>query len=164
MLTFLPYPTDFRRCALALDQRRLGKQRWETLQILNSLTGVRDGWRSHPAVLMWSGYESQLVSYGVAVCDEWIERGFRDTCREKILDHLSVVLAVRSEAETDEVPLWARLPHERTLLGSSHRYMLYQKSPEDYPQFSKEPKPVEGRYFWPGGSPHRPAIWGLVDS
>jgi hypothetical protein len=35
--TFLPYP-DFAASAQALDQRRLGKQRVEALQVLRALT------------------------------------------------------------------------------------------------------------------------------
>lgn len=164
MQTFLPYPDDFRRSALALDHKRLGKQRVETLQLLNSLTGVRSGWRQHPALRMWVGYEAQLVRYGVAICDEWIQRGFKDTCRDKILDHLPVVLACRLESEADEDPMWVRLSYERKRLGSSHRWMLHQKSPGDYPQFCQQPEPEGGGYFWPQGCSYRKAIWDLVES
>ncbi len=53
MQTFLPYP-DFAESARVLDNKRLGKQRVEVLQILNVLTdSTRKGWRNHPAVAMW---------------------------------------------------------------------------------------------------------------
>lgn len=69
MQTFLPY-ADFDRCAEVLDNRRLGKQRVETLQIMRALTVPGYAWQSHPAVLMWKGYEEALAAYGMAVCRE----------------------------------------------------------------------------------------------
>jgi hypothetical protein len=62
--TFLPYP-DFARSAAVLDDRRLGKQRVETLQILRALTRPDYGWRHHPAVLMWKGHEVSLDAFAV---------------------------------------------------------------------------------------------------
>ena len=43
-----------------LDHRRLGKQRVEVLQILRALTRERYGWKSHPVVRMWAGYDEAL--------------------------------------------------------------------------------------------------------
>jgi Pyrimidine dimer DNA glycosylase len=40
--TFLPYP-DFARTAAVLDDRRLGKQRVEVLQILNAMHRTNGG-------------------------------------------------------------------------------------------------------------------------
>lgn len=67
--TFVPY-ADYRNSATILDDRRLGKQRVETLQILHVLLGLRTdpdtgviapyeprGWRTHPAELMWKGVD-----------------------------------------------------------------------------------------------------------
>ncbi|WP_234470062.1 MSMEG_6728 family protein, partial [Streptomyces sp. MBT70] len=70
MQTFLP-DSDFRRSALLLDRRRLGKQRVEALQVLRGLTVPGYGWRRHPAVRMWSGYEEALVRYGLEICRVW---------------------------------------------------------------------------------------------
>ena len=64
--------------------KRLGKQRVETLQILQTLT-YGSKWRNHPAVKMWDGYIPALVEYGVAICEEWLARGYKDTCLEKVL-------------------------------------------------------------------------------
>jgi hypothetical protein len=60
MQTFLPYP-GFLHSARSLDRRRLGKQRVETLQVLRGLTWPRYGWRHHPTVKMWAGYEEALL-------------------------------------------------------------------------------------------------------
>ena len=61
MQTFLPYPDD-RASAADLDDRRLGKQRVETLQILRALTWRTYGWQNHPAVRMWRGFVPALVA------------------------------------------------------------------------------------------------------
>lgn len=64
MQTFLPI-ADFEQSLKCLDYRRLGKQRVEAKQILNVLSPDYDkkGWRNHPAVLMWKGYEESLKYY-----------------------------------------------------------------------------------------------------
>lgn len=66
-----------------MDNRRLGKQRVETFQIMRALlTG--QGWVNHPATLMWKGHELTLLAYQQAVCNEWINgRGFADSCWNK---------------------------------------------------------------------------------
>jgi hypothetical protein len=73
--TFLPFES-FAETAAVLDQRRLGKQRVEVLQILRALTRDGYGWRSHPAVLMWKGHEEALGAYGRAIVDAWTALGF----------------------------------------------------------------------------------------
>lgn len=80
MQTFLPYG-DFDRTAAALDYRRLGKQRVEAFQILKTLEGGSQGWRNHPAVLMWRGYESSLRQYMRVMILEWVRRGYRNTMK-----------------------------------------------------------------------------------
>ena len=59
MQIFAPYK-DFRRSLQSLDNKRLGKQRVETFQILNNLLGrpKKDGtpykgWTNHPCCVMW---------------------------------------------------------------------------------------------------------------
>ena len=81
--TFVPY-ADFAQTARVLDTKRLGKQRVEVIQIVRALTVLGYAWASHPAVLMWKGYEEALGSYGLAMCDEWRRRGFDDTCAATI--------------------------------------------------------------------------------
>lgn len=78
MQTFLPYP-DFEQSLRVLDNRRLGKQRVEALQIFRTITGVTSGWRHHPAVRMWQGFETALSRYADLAIRLWIERGFRNT-------------------------------------------------------------------------------------
>jgi hypothetical protein len=58
MQTFLP-SANATIAASMLDSKRLNKQILECYQILNVLSGKSKGggWRNHPAVLMWKGYE-----------------------------------------------------------------------------------------------------------
>ena len=76
MQTFLPYP-DFDKSARVLDYRRLGKQRLEAKQILNTLEGTSSGWANHPTVLMWKGYEDALRIYFNVMSEEWQRRGYK---------------------------------------------------------------------------------------
>ncbi|HWD39650.1 MAG TPA: MSMEG_6728 family protein [Fimbriimonas sp.] len=134
MQTFLPYP-DFAESARVLDNKRLGKQRVEVLQILNVLTdSTRKGWRNHPAVAMWRGHEGALIEYGVAICNEWIGRGFRDTVRLKLLDR---------QIPPSPLPAW--LGDE--CFHSSHRSILLQKNPDHYAQFGWD-DPIQ-ECHWP---------------
>lgn len=79
MQTFLPYP-DFERSARCLDTRRLGEQRIEANQILRTLEQLdgfqRRGWRDHPAIRMWQGYEDALRLYINVMMNEWTRRSF----------------------------------------------------------------------------------------
>jgi hypothetical protein len=77
--TFLPF-ANFKKCAKSLDNKRLGKQRVEAKQIINILTNSTEtkGWKNHPAVLMWKGYEKALMMYYNEMVNEWILRGFKN--------------------------------------------------------------------------------------
>jgi hypothetical protein len=138
MQTFLPYPS-FKDSAAVLDRQRLGKQRVEVLQLLNVLTGVRQGWGNHPAAKMWRGYESALAVYGCVMCREWTGRGYNDTCYGKILERVPAAFN-----EVLVLPPW---------VGSSdfhlsHRSNLLRKLPEHYrPLFGDISDDLE--YVWP---------------
>lgn len=138
MQTFLPYP-NFARSAEALDNKRLGKQRVETLQIMTALLEGR-GWVHHPAVKMWSGYEGLLMFYQEVVCFEWLRRGFRDSCYVKTADLFFSYHRSQSLAE----PLWLGNPD----FHLAHQSNLIRKDPEYYsPQFPEVPDNLP--YIWP---------------
>ena len=80
MQTFLPY-ADPRASAACLDDRRLGKQRVETFQVLRAITWPTYGWKHHPVTRMWRGFVPALVAYGLACVDEWAARGHADATR-----------------------------------------------------------------------------------
>jgi hypothetical protein len=160
MQTFLPYD-DFAASARVLDQRRLGKQRVEALQVLNALTVPGHGWRNHPAVLMWQGYEEALVRYCLEICRVWTDHGFNDTCAIKASTALHERLGiarVRTQAElaaAGDLPPW--LGDEA--LHRSHRAALLRKDPDHYgPRFDEEglgDESDDGGYVWPVRSPRR---------
>jgi hypothetical protein len=96
MQTFMPYAEYF-KCAQVLDNKRLGKQRVEALQIFQILKkryawyqtnnpshilnekGNLIGFLNHPAVLMWEGHSISLMHYIGSMVYEWKRRGFENT-------------------------------------------------------------------------------------
>ena len=149
MQTFLPYP-DFAATAAVLDPRRLGKQRVEVLQILRGLTMPGYGWRHHPAVKMWAGYEEALVRYGLEICRVWSALGYADTCATSLTTELASrcgVSLVRGQPElaaTGDLPPWLGDP----ALHLSHRAALLRKDPERYgSEFDAVPDDLP--YVWP---------------
>lgn len=137
MQTFLPY-ASFSESAKVLDRQRLGKQRVETWQILRALCSGA-GWMNHPVTKMWRGHASCLATYGIVICTEWIERGYRDTMLPRFDPYL-----------TDE-------PISPSWLGDeafhrSHRSNLLRKNPTHY------------REFWPDEPDDLPYVWPVMMS
>jgi Pyrimidine dimer DNA glycosylase len=150
--TFLPY-ADFERSARALDPKRLGKQRVETIQVVRALTVPGYGWANHPAALMWKGFEEALGRYGIVCCDVWTELGFGDTCAATIGRDLRAagVEQIRSQ---DELAAAGLLPPwlGDEALHRSHRSALVRKDPDHYrPLFPDDPDDLP--YLWPVRSP-----------
>lgn len=142
MQTFLPYP-DFRRSAECLDNRRLGKQRVEAMQILMTLLDASRGWQNHPAVRMWRGCEYALGLYGIEVCNEWRRRGFKDTCKEKII----ALLEQLPDRVTDFRPTFPPWLGDEDF-HRSHQSNLVRKDREYYGgQFPGVPDDLP--YVWP---------------
>ncbi|WP_043615165.1 MSMEG_6728 family protein [Nonomuraea candida] len=150
MQTFLPYP-DFAATAAVLDPLRLGKQRVETLQILRALTVPGYGWRHHPVVKMWAGYEEALVRYGLEVCGHWCSMGRSDTCASTMTTELARLRGtpvVRTQPGLDaagELPPW--LGDEA--LHRSHRSALLRKDPSFYRPVFGDEEPDDLDYVWP---------------
>ena len=133
MQTFLPY-SNFQNSVKVLDYRRLGKQRVETFQVLNILLDRTDskGWRNHPVVTMWRGYEEALKSYQNATITEWILRGYNNNMKFEEVNPNKVILP----------PWFGSYNFHR-----SHRSNLLRKDFEYYSQFFSEPVDLE--YIWP---------------
>lgn len=137
MQTFLPY-ADFERSARVLDRQRLGKQRVETWQLIRANDGLTKGWVNHPAARMWRGYTTALAYYGIAVCEEWIRRGYKDT----MLDRFQQI--VELENGRYENPSWLG----RTDIHVSHQSNLVRKLPGHYREFFPH-VPDDLEYIWP---------------
>ena len=128
MQTFLPY-ADFQTSASVLDRARLGKQRVEAYQLLLGQ------FPNHPAAKMWKGFEGALSLYALAICDEWIGRGYKDTVRDKILG--------LSQEGTRSVPPWFGRPS----FHLAHQSNLVRKNPSFYrPLFGDIPDDIP--YEW----------------
>jgi len=135
MQTFLPYP-EFDKTAKVLDRARLGKQRIEAKQIMQVLLNETEkkGWRNHPAVKMWKGYEAKLAEYGVAICTEWIARGY--------VDNQLTYFSARTTQSAD-APEW--LGDEE--FHKAHQSNLVRKDAEHYSKYFDIVNDLP--YVWP---------------
>ena len=142
MQTFLPWP-EFHWSAHTLDNKRLGKQRVETLQIMTALLHGT-GFVHHPAVKMWKGYERALLAYQQAICREWSSvRGFDDSCWDKT--RLMFLDAVKDPMATPLI-----LP---AFIGNvdfhiSHQSNLLRKDEQHYRKFFPGIRD-DHDYIWP---------------
>lgn len=137
MQTFLP-AADFRATAAFLDNRRLGKQRVECKQIYRALTGQSKGWTNHPATKMWRSHEGTLLWYAITICEEWRDRGFKDSLLpefEWLYYHGKF---------SDATPAW--LGDVR--LHASHRSNLLRKDSAWYGKYNWTEGP-DLEYYWP---------------
>lgn len=127
MQTFLPYP-DFKGSISCLDNKRLGKQRVEVLQML------KGQWIYHPATKMWKGYENALALYGIMACEEYLLRGFRDNTRFSIMEFYDIDSIIA-------MPPW----FGQVEFHQSHQSNLKRK----YPEYYKFNVPDNLPYCWP---------------
>ncbi len=135
MQIFLPY-ADIEQSALVLDTQRLMKQRVESLQILNTIQGKSEGWRSHPAVRMIKDYPAWLCLYSIKICQEARRRGYVDN----LLPHF--------EKEILTYPYIIQPHWLGSYLHKTHQSNLIRKKPEFYgPKFPNIPDNLP--YFWP---------------
>lgn len=151
MQTFLP-ATTYTESASILDNKRLGKQRVESLQILQ-IIGRKQGWLdnpnnlkgfwNHPAVKMWEENPYALKTYTIIICHEWRTRKFKDTVEEKI-HNLSV------PPSDDIYPSWfTPLSNHFLRIVLSHQSNLVRKDAAYYaPKFAPD-LPNNLPYHWP---------------
>jgi hypothetical protein len=137
MQTFLPY-SNITESLRVLDDKRLGKQRVETFQIINAITGrpkldgtPYKGWLNHPCSIMWRNHIPLLKTYLNASIDEWVSRGFNNTMNKEIIDGPVTY------------PSW--WGNEK--FHSSHRANLLKKEPEFYNKYGWTEDPSDP-YVW----------------
>jgi hypothetical protein len=131
MQTFLPYP-NFTQTTKCLDNKRLGKQRVEAMQILNAIQ-YQTGWKNHPIVKMWVGYEDCLKYYCNCMIEEWISRGFKNNMEIYEIPYISSI----------KYPQWLG----NSKFHSSHKAALLAKNFEWYKQFGWTEYPII-EYVW----------------
>jgi hypothetical protein len=129
----MPLP-DMRASLECLDDRRLGKQRVETFQILRAMRGITKGWTNHPATVMWTGHEPALNCYLALSIDVWVSRGFKNTMQP-----------LESPDWGAPMPWWFGMAE----MHASHRSNLLRKMPEHYGRFGWKEGP-DLPYLWPG--------------
>ena len=137
MQIFLPYPS-FKQSLKVLDNKRLGKQRVETYQIISAITQrpkldgtPYKGWLNHPCTIMWKNHVGALKHYLNLSISEWVARGFENTM------------------QFEDVPAEFEYP---TFIGfekfhSSHRANLLKKDPIFYSQYKWTEDPANP-YVW----------------
>jgi len=151
MQTFLAYP-DFKLSLQILDVKRLGKQRLEALQILKMITPhytidetlkffpskemriFKHGWKNHPAVLMWIGYENALALYYNISLEVWKDRGYKQTMLQATICNGKDII----------MPDW----FGNDEFHASHRSNLLRKKKEFYNQYGWTEKD-DLEYVWP---------------
>lgn len=153
MQTFLPSSNPV-TTARWLDNKRLNKQILECYQILNVLSGKSPtgGWRNHPAVLMWKGYERGLWQYVQAMVREAKIRGIRTENNEANLNRLKDMCW--SQWGDKKPSFWddtARLMRVIT----THKANLFDKDPMYYASFGyakhslyNQPCCSTCKYYW----------------
>lgn len=147
MNTFLPY-ADYQKSAQCLDMPRLGKQRVECLQLIKAIVGLSDGWNNHPCTNMWRNELEALIQYSLVICNEWIERGYSDSCFDKITEIAkSEGYNLYHDFITDQdvpKPWW--FGDER--LHAGYRSNLLRKDEKYYRQYGWT-EPITLPYWWP---------------
>jgi len=158
MQTFLT-STNSLECANNLDNKRLNKQILEGYQILNVLSGMSKtgGWRNHPAVLMWKGYERGLWDYVQSMVQIANLRGIKT---ENNVNNLNALHNQCWEDWGDEHPAFWRDENKVMRIITTHRANLFKKDPLYYVKYQyavdspynapccpdrKEPC----KYYWP---------------
>ena len=137
MQIFLPY-ADFRKSLQTLDNKRLGKQRVETYQIISAISrrpkldgSPYKGWLNHPCTVMWKEYLPALKLYMNYSIDEWVQRGFKNTMQIYKVEQIMS-------------PKWVGME----MFHSAHRSNLLRKDYNYYSKFGWE-EPIDLPYIWP---------------
>jgi len=140
MNTFLPYKS-FIKSAQCLDYKRLGKQRVEAWQIYLALTQENYGWKNHPIVKIWKGYELALLCYGFTISLEWKNRGYKDKMLNIFAEEIDLLL--NKKGFINNYPKW--LGNKK--FHSAMRSNLLRKDKKFYSQFGwKEKNNLP--YYW----------------
>lgn len=127
MQTFIPYP-DVIESLRVLDKRRLGKQRVEAKQLIDTILDrpmpngkQRHGWRNHPAAVMWRNYLPALIYYYNSSLVVFEERGGKN---DKLQPEDHIVI---DELRQADLPWW----WGNEQVHSSHRSRLLFKGQLD---------------------------------
>ena len=145
--------------ARSLDRKRLVKQLLECRQIIEVINrgertpeGKITPWYNHPAVVMWRGHETALLSYMTAIKAEMQHRGYAWQ------NNWDAILGAMTElADKDMIgsgnPDWIVDTDVYDNVIATHRASLYRKDSEYYAEWCDEHGDVcctSCNYYWPG--------------
>jgi hypothetical protein len=148
MQTFLIAHSHY-KTARDLDDKRLGKQRVETKQILRALEGQTKGWVNHPATKMWEGCEYALAVYGWIMCNEWTHRGFKDTLTKYFVERQAYYIKLNKLfGKPLAEPWWMEDLETYGNVIQSHRSNMLRKNPDFYGKYSWKVS-NDLPYMWP---------------
>lgn len=85
------------------------------------------------------------MAYQAAICEEWVNRGYLDTCLEKTNKILAVKYFKQEDLTDEHLPVWIG----DEAFHISHQSNLTRKYPEWYgPLWPDVPPDIP--YIWPG--------------
>lgn len=151
MQTFLN-EYSYKRCARALDNKRLNKQLLEVSGIFTILTLDNNPYKRHPAVRQWEGSEHSLYLYALDIAKELERRGIQ--FENNLIAINRKYRQNFSKSPRIKYPPWWYLYKERIV--TTHRAKLYIKDPIFYAKYKKYVLPAQSmlccsrcNYFWP---------------
>jgi hypothetical protein len=134
MQTFLPL-ADLKASAEVLDYRRLGRQRGEARQLIETILGHSTGWANHPAAHMWQDHVPALMAYHDFCIREWVRRGY--------VNNMPTF-----DVKAYTLPPW----FGDDAFHGRHRSNLLRKDPVFYGKYDWKDDP-ELPYLWPVMNP-----------
>lgn len=156
MQVFRPY-VDWWRSARVLDDRRLGKQRVETKQVMMAIlrrmgliSDGKHGWLNHPITLMYYNngrpYFRDLVGYFNACVEEWTRRGMKSSISISDIEHL---IERAGSAEGQPLTTIHELEYRRVLILKDPEHYLRAFPREEVVEvLEAEPTPISGVNTW----------------
>lgn len=155
--TFL-VSSNFAENARCLDNKRLNKQITEAFQVYRYITGQGKMQGNKHPYLMWQGFDLCLLSYILALHDEWIAR-FDDGRRGGKRTHKNGLEAEAIVCKTNfsdyKRPDW--ITNEAVL--SSHRSALLYKNMDHYGKFGWSEEPAIPVKIDKKGNVTLPYVW-----
>lgn len=136
MQTFLP-DIEMQVAVSLLDNKRLGKQRVEAIQIAMCLLEKPSNWKNHPAVLMWKGYEPYLLEYIKCTMDEFAKRGYKNI---KCVEHYNRLKSMIKDRPIQR-PIWYNSDFVK-----AHQSNLVRKNKDYYSRYFNVPDNLP--YIW----------------
>ena len=129
MQTFLPYP-DFKKSLESLDNKRLGKQRVETYQLIAGLEGrltltgkaYSKGRINHPISQMFRNNIPALKQYLNDSIDVWVARGKNNTMKKEVITE-EIVMPVWFGDETFHKSHRANLLRKDAIYYGAHGWV-----------------------------------------